>query len=299
MLVAAAELGWSGVPEGIAWGTLVTDTLVYAMYFAAIPVAISVLVRGLERDVLALAPILSAKHDQVSLVREAFSGTPRAVWVGIGVGLLITLVVLQLSLAIDPPRRFGTAFLTLREIVIELQTFAVLGWAVGAALRLSRLTAERALPDLVDPSPFAALARHGTRLASVWLVLQAIAIPYFLVGPEGASKETLQSAAMLVLGLAAFAGILLVLPCRGAHRVLRSAKRKELEAVRSQIGEARRIREDARLPGLLAWEARLEGLSEWPIDAAALGRTGLLVLLPVASWVASAIVARLVDASMG
>jgi hypothetical protein len=93
--------------------------------------------------------------------------------------------------------------------------------------------------------------------------------------------------------------VALILPCRGAHRVLRSAKRAELEEVRRQIAEVRRTREDTRLPGLLAWETRIEGLSEWPIDATAFRRIGLLLLLPLASWVGSALVERLVDASLG
>ncbi len=177
--------------------------------------------------------------------------------------------------------------------------FAPLGWFVGAALRLSRLTEERASPELIDPRPFAPLARHGTRLAAVWLVIQAIGMPLILFAPEGMDKELLRSAALLLLGLACFAAILLLLPCRGAHRVLRSAKQTELETVRGQIGEARRMREDDRLPGLLAWEARVESLSPSPIDAAALGRTGLLLLLPIGSWIGSAIVARFVDATMG
>ena len=34
------------------------------------------------------------------------------------------------------------------------------------------------------------------------------------------------------------------------------------------------------------WKTHVEAISEWPIDAAAPGRTGAFVLLPVASWVA-------------
>lgn len=112
-------------------------------------------------------------------------------------------------------------------------------------------------------------------------------------------SEAMRSLMFIMAVLACFAGLALILPCRGAHRVLRFAKRTELEEVRSQIAEARRTCEHTQLPGLLAWEARIEGASEWPIDAAALGRTGLFVLLPLASWVGSALVERLVDLSLG
>ena len=126
----------------------------------------------------------------------------------------------------------------------------------------------------------------------------AIGVPSLLVAPE-AIADTARTGLLMLFVLASFAVVALVLPCRGVHRALRSAKRTELEEVRSQIAEARRTREDTRLPGLLAWEARIEGLSEWPIDAAALGRTGLFLLLPLASWVGSALVERLVNASIG
>jgi hypothetical protein len=298
LLIAAAELSRSGLPSSVRWAFIVADALTYAGFFAGIPVAISILVRGLERDVRDLAPVLSATGNEASPLAEAFSVKPRAVWIGVAVGLIVTLVVLSLILTVDPARRFDTLFLTLREIVVEVATFAVLGWAVGAALRLSRLTEERAHIDLLEPNPFAPLARHGARLAAVWLVAQSLAIPSLLYAPEWIGEDLVRSGVFLIMGMACFAGIFLIVPCLGAHRVLRSAKRTGLETVRSQIGETRRTREDARLPGLLAWETRIEGLSEWPIDAAALGRTGMFVLLPAASWVASAIVARFVDASM-
>jgi hypothetical protein len=165
-------------------------------------------------------------------------------------------------------------------------------------LRLSRLTEERARPNLLEPRAFAALARHGTRLATVWLAFMALSMPVMLA-PPAALSETMPIFLVMMLVLVSFSAVALILPCRGAHRVLRAAKRSELEEVRRQIAEARRAREDTRLPGLVAWEARIEGLSEWPIDATALRRTGLFLLLPVASWVASALVERLVDATIG
>ena len=263
------------------------------------PIIISVLVRGLERDARDLAPVLGANEGDASLLREVFEVAPRAVWIGIAVGALLTAVMVSFFLSVDSSKRMSMLFLTLREITIELALFAPVGWAVGAAFRLSRLTQERARPDLLDARAFAPLARHGTRLAAVWLVIQAIAMPFVLSSPVGIDQEVVRGLFLMLLVLAGFAGIALILPCRGAHRVLRSAKRAELQTVRGQISEARRTRDDVRLTGLLAWEARIEGVSEWPIDAAALGRTGLFVLLPVASWIASALVERVIDASIG
>lgn len=299
LLVAAAVIAAAGRPTGLSWTTLFGDQATYALYFAGVPVAIAILVRGLERDARDLAPVFSAKEGAALLQREVFSVAPRAVWLGVGVGVLFTVGMLSVFLAVDPSKRLGTLFLTVREITIEVLVFAVMGWAVGAAVGLSRLTEERARPDLLDPRPFVPLARHGARLAAIWLVIQSIGIPFALSFPEGSGQDVARTILFLLLALASLGGIALILPCRGAHRVLRRAKRVELEAVRIQIAEARRTREDAHLPGLLAWETRIEGVSEWPIDAAVLGRTGVFVLLPIASWVASAFVERLVDALLG
>ena len=71
----------------------------------------------------------------------------------VGAGFLMTIVTLSLVFVVDPSRRLGTLFLVLREVAIELPMFAVVGWGIGAAVRLSRLTEERARPDLLDPRP--------------------------------------------------------------------------------------------------------------------------------------------------
>jgi hypothetical protein len=55
----------------------------------------------------------------------------------------------------------------------------------------------------------------------------------------------------------------------------------------------------ARLPGLLAWEARVAAVSETLVDADALRRMGLYVLIPLGSWVASAAIEWLFNSLMG
>jgi hypothetical protein len=55
-------------------------------------------------------------------------------------------------------------------------------------------------------------------------------------------------------------------------------------------------RRGASLPGLLAWESRVERVPEWPIDAGALRRIALYLLIPLGSWMGGALVERLVDA---
>ena len=50
---------------------------------------------------------------------------------------------------------------------------------------------------------------------------------------------------------------------------------------------------------LLAYEARIEGVGEWPFDPSTLRRFGFFLLIPLVSWIGGALVERLVDAALG
>ena len=49
------------------------------------------------------------------------------------------------------------------------------------------------------------------------------------------------------------------------------------------------------LPALLAWEARIESVREWPFDTPTLVRFALFLLIPLGSWLGGAVVERVVD----
>lgn len=53
------------------------------------------------------------------------------------------------------------------------------------------------------------------------------------------------------------------------------------------------------LPGLLAYEARIENVSEWPFDTPTLLRFGMLMIIALGSWVGGAIVERAPRAVLG
>ena len=52
----------------------------------------------------------------------------------------------------------------------------------------------------------------------------------------------------------------------------------------------------SRIDELLSWEARVEAVREWPIDARALRRFGLYLLIPLLSWSGGALMERGIDA---
>jgi hypothetical protein len=95
--------------------------------------------------------------------------------------------------------------------------------------------------------------------------------------------------------------IVVIFTARGLHRAIVKAKVVDLEGVRTEIArereaalgvdEARKTVAGQRLPGLLAYEARVERVREWPFDLPVL-RFGLYVLILLGSWVAAALVER-------
>jgi hypothetical protein len=295
LLAAALVYGAAGNPRDA--NTVWVD-ITYAAWFAWVPIALTSFVRGVERDALALAPILGAEGPaRETLRREALAVSPRALWLGAAVGFLFFIGVIGFAFgALERPPTGGVAiFLGLREFTVEIAVFSVVGWGVGAAARLSQLTSERARANLLDLSGFRPLTRNASRLALLWLIVNAIGLPVLIAPPAAVSAEAMRSVLAMFLVPLIFVVGALVIPTEGARRVIRAAKSKELARVRGQIADARREREDERLPGLLAWESRVAGVAERPIDAATLRRVGLFLFIPLGSWVCGALVERLVE----
>ena len=104
------------------------------------------------------------------------------------------------------------------------------------------------------------------------------------------------------------AAILAMLPLRGVHHSIVRAKRSALERVRTEAAreqeamfasnEGRKTLATQRLPGLLAYEARVERVREWSLDFPAFLRFALYVFIPLGSWVAAAFVERALGAAL-
>jgi hypothetical protein len=98
-----------------------------------------------------------------------------------------------------------------------------------------------------------------------------------------------------------------LLPVRGLRRQIRARKAEELARLREDIRRNRELAAEpgtesaeagARLPGLLAYEKRIESVREWPFDAPTLTRFFLYVAIPLGSWVGGALVERLLGAAL-
>ena len=271
------------------------DHVIYALYFGWVPLALVVLVRGSGRDAVDLAPALSM--GAAALRERTFAAGSRALpWslpVARGIaGIDLLAMDGQSSLLALPYAALG--FYAIREVIVCIAIFGVLAWAAGAAWSLSRHTQAHANPDLLSARPLAPLARCGTRMLLFWVLMISLSLPFTFFAVS-LSADSLRYLGLMSLLLLVAAGVALAIPTWGARQALRSAKVAELDRVRQQIRAARHARDDARLPGLLAWETRIESASEWPLDASSLRRSGLYVLIPVLSWVGGALVERVVD----
>jgi hypothetical protein len=186
-----------------------------------------------------------------------------------------------------------------------------LGWLMGRflhsmlldALRVSRLAAQLRRVDLLDLQPLAPFVQQGLSSALLMVLLFSITSVLALSpGETFLTSSVIVTVAMLLASVA-----VLLLPARGVRARIRAEKQRQLAVLRASIDADRRAVLDGRaetervvrLPGLLALEARLESVREWPFDPTSLARYGLYVLVGLGSWVGAAAVERLLDRAVG
>jgi hypothetical protein len=282
--------------------------LAYAVSLGISVVALNSFVRGAERDLSQLGPALELGPEALADVsRELLSVPARVLRIGTIVALAIASLDLWIGSAYAELHTFDTAsiaWLVTREILYDLLFFRVFAWAVVVALRLSRLARESVRVRLFDLATLRPFTQNGVRLTFFWLLMWAIWVPVPFVGIFGADA-LLPLALLLATGIT-LSAIAIALPTRGARHCVRRAKATELAEVRGAIALDRGAALDAnhpdrdaaaaRLPGLLAYEARVDGISESLLDTQSLRRLGFYLLIPLASWVGGAMIERLVDA---
>jgi hypothetical protein len=189
-----------------------------------------------------------------------------------------------------------------QDVVFAWVGFRVMGVFYEMAQRFSQLGEHDTEIDLFDFRGIRPFTRMGLRLALLLVIgfaITALSMSAFTTVQD--SQVALSYGTLICLPVV-FGAILVVLTARGVHRAIVKAKTVELEGVRSEIAhergaalsadEARKTVADQRLPGLLAYEARVERVRDWPFDLPVLLRFGLYVLILLGSWVAGALVER-------
>jgi hypothetical protein len=262
-----------------------------------------------------LGSLLGLGRDAVaSLETEIGSIPPRRLrWAGLLALLLMCVLDLAYFGALAPgdkpePWTHWVAFLLAQDMV--LIWLSVRGWLVlvHVARAFSHLGERSLRVDFFDAGPAAAFTAVGLRLALLALVGFGLFVP--LIPPIRAAHSQVVSALYVIGSLSpvVVAAFLMVIPVRGVRRAVAREKDAEIGRLAGEIArerdalhapdEERKTRAATRLPGLLAWEARVRAVREWPFDAPALLRFALYVLIPLGSWTASALVERVLGLAL-
>ena len=178
-----------------------------------------------------------------------------------------------------------------------------LAWIAGAAevyrtRALGKLLRRTVRPNLLEPVSSQALLRRGYRTAAVCFLLIGSVSLLWAAG----TADPLGGAAFLI-----FVMLLVAMDFSYPALVLRSltreAKRLELAKVASEIRAERAApsrkggtdAEDARLSNLVSYRQMIAATSEWPLEISGFARVAIAILLGLSSWLAAALVERLLD----
>lgn len=256
--------------------------------------------RSTERTITALRPWLDEARAEPRLAHTG--GQRLALALSVVVGVVVAFVVntrispgevTLLPSTWTPEEAWHRVLgLVMAILVLRLSTLLVI-----ESGRLSDLAAAIRRIDLLSLEATSPFARQGLTYALL-VVGMVSAFALFLV-----DLRYLPLVGLVLGGTVGVAGVALVLPVRGIHARIVEAKREELRWCHDRMRERRaRIADgaspgdDARLEELVAWEARIEAVREWPFDAATVQRFGLYLLLPLGSWAGAALVERAIDA---
>lgn len=258
--------------------------------------------RGEQRDLERVRPLTTLEPTELSHAHSSLTFRVFALLGGLVLGTLILLLTrgdpaASLWLYAQDPHLVWSvaANLVLFAAMIHAARRTILGLRL-----LERVSSAIRTLDLLDSTQLAPFGRIGLRPAFLWLggstIASALGIGMRRVWPLVAVISVTLLCATLSF----------TRPAQIIRRRIREAKRLELERVRGRIESAREgaLSGDperapghaALLPGLLAYEARIEAVNEWPFDTPTLMRFAALAIIATGSWVGGALVERFLGA---
>jgi hypothetical protein len=297
---------WHGLEVGgeLFWRTSWRIEIVFAVLIGYVFACGGWIVRSVRRELDALAPALAIEPSELAAERAGIGLFSRfALLAAAAGGIAAGIVIHSLVNAVLPPEHGALEdryWRLVRDVTVWTLAIRLMLVVIESSQRVSRLSERAARIDLLDRRGLAPLARIGLRSALAF-ALAASMLVAMAADDDGTLPVTLLSMA-IVGAVGAFA---LLLPVRGAHRAIRAAKDAELLAVRAEIARTRGgslvgdAEAAARLGGLLALEARIAGVGEWPLDVGTFVRFAVFLALPLGSWIASALVQELVARLLG
>ena len=260
--------------------------------------------RGVLRDVQRLGELSGAPPEEIEEALSHNAHPPRAVR---GPALAGALALGLVMIPLTGGRDFSLSGWDMHHLWAVANLVAIFflmfegAWLSIQNLRTLHRYMARHLPiDLLDRGALASIGRMGLRGAVLWLVGGTIASTLTWGMNQAAPVLVILT---LLLGLATAS---MFLPAMMARGRLRESKAAELEKVRVRIAQIRdamlsgpgsgAAEQAALMTGLLAYEARIESVPDWPFDTPTLLRFSLFAVLAAGSWLGGALVERALGA---
>jgi len=273
--------------------------LVNAVLLGLGPTLLVVSLRGAERDVRDLAPVLgSPSAVEAALERVARLRVARMRMVG------AVLVVAAIAYTLLDPGLWSSRQRPPVSDPFFLWTAArhgLLAWIwsramyadVSGSRAFAGIAASLREIELLDLRPLTPFARRGVRSVLFWM-LGASLFSLFWAAPDAGQTNVVSFAVFVSVAAAA-----LLFPLLAIRRRIRAAKDEVLARLRAEIradqgallsGGSAAAPAASRLPALFAAEARTASVRELPLDASTLVRFVLYAGLGLGSWLGGALV---------
>jgi hypothetical protein len=286
------------------WGA----ELILILLIGFAPAVTAYSVRGALRDLAALGPALDVPPARLpELHRQITTYSPAAL---LAVGLVSALVstagiVMDPSHwaggEVPPPSHPSFIWLVARNGLNFWMISRALVLEISFARGFSRLGERLGAIDLLDPSALRPFGTRALRSVLLWMLITS----FYMLLYVGSWAADVLPFALVSIALVAFATFLI--PLLGAHHRIREAKQARLAELRAAIqqlagrllAEGSNPQPGGRLADLIAFEARIASVREWPFDASTLLRFALYLSLGLGSWLGGAVVERALDLALG
>jgi hypothetical protein len=271
---------------------------------------VAVHARGMQRDFDVLRPRLVAPSVELASVRARLVCIrPSLMWAATALAIVGSAIAQEFNT--QRWTRFASGDWNAFDVTsaatatcFNLLVFQGYGLVISSSLALRRIGGELLDLQPFDTTAFEPFTRSGLRtvLLIVATPMVGFSVIQYLVG---APPETLISFFCWNLALAV---LCVAIPTQAVVARVRQWRREELERVgRAIAGDGAALAESRfahdlevlDFTGLLAYRREVESARTNPLDWGSLTRFVLYVVLPPLSWVAAALVERVVDRALG
>jgi hypothetical protein len=297
-----------GFPDGVSplWRSdLWWPEIVNAVLLGYIPAVLVISRRGIGRDLVSLAPVLTLDIADVRAAATHPTGYIGHAFKLVAIGGGVAIVFLDPSAT-----RITEHSLNNPQFIWPLLRIPVFLWCI-ANLIIADLIATRTYlnmgrnlieVDLLDVQVLSPFARRGLRSALMWVVFSLLFSLFWLGGDTASQQNPYLLAILLSMAVYAF-----VVPLVGAHGTILAVKNSELDRLRDEIRIERAVitekgldepAPNAKLANLIAYFQLIKGVREWPINAAGLLKFFLYLFIGLGSWLGGAVVELLLDRTL-